>query len=142
MTLGRRPKTTPDISVLSFPSEPSAAEIRTELEKVLSSRLFSTAGGQSRFLRFAVEETIQGRGSLLKEYPIGVEAFGRGESFDPRQDSIVRVEAKKLRSNLVEYYDAEGRHDLVRIELHKGRYVPTFTRSAPAEPGGADLKPI
>jgi len=142
MALGRSPKNTPDISVLSFPSDVSAAEIRTELEKVLSSRLFSTAAGQSRFLRFVVEETLQGRAGLLKEYSIGVEAFGRGESFDPRQDSIVRVEARKLRSNLAEYYQAEGRYDPARIELRKGAYIPTFTRWASADSPGAELKPV
>ncbi|HTM50580.1 MAG TPA: FlgO family outer membrane protein [Bryobacteraceae bacterium] len=104
--------------------------------------MFSTAAGQSRFLRFVVEETLQGRAGLLKEYSIGVEAFGRGESFDPRQDSIVRVEARKLRSNLAEYYQAEGRYDPARIELRKGAYIPTFTRWASADSPGAELKPV
>jgi TolB-like protein len=142
MALGRSQKTTPDVHVLSFPPELSAGEIRTELETILSSRFFSTAVGQSRFLRFVIEETIQGRASLLKEYSIGVEAFGRGESFDPRQDSIVRVEARKLRSRLAEYYQAEGRRDPVRIDLPKGAYIPVFTKSDPAEGPGSELKPV
>jgi TolB-like protein/Tfp pilus assembly protein PilF len=104
----------------------SPDSVRFYLGKILASRSFSAAEGRSRFLRFIVEQTLQNRQDELKEYVIGVEAFARGESFDPKSDSIVRVEARKLRSKLGEYYQHEGRTDSVRIILPKGAYVPLF----------------
>jgi TolB-like protein/Tfp pilus assembly protein PilF len=115
----------------------SAEAIRSELEKILGSRTFRSAQSQSRFLRYAVEETIAGRGHMVKEYVIGAEVFGRGESFDPRLDPIVRTEARKLRARLDKYYEGEVQDtvgDPVRIEFHKGSYVPTFSRFVPTAP--------
>lgn len=115
----------------------SAEEIRSELEKILGSRTFHAAQSQSRFLRYAVEETIAGRGHLVKEYVIGAEVFGRGGSFDPRLDPIVRTQARKLRARLDKYYETEAQDpvdDPVRIEFPKGSYVPTFSRFVPGAP--------
>jgi hypothetical protein len=67
----------------------------------------------------------------VKEYTIGVEVFGRGDSFDPRTDTIVRVQARRLRSKLEEFYDVDGATDGVVIELPKGGYVPRFRQAAP-----------
>jgi TolB-like protein/tetratricopeptide (TPR) repeat protein len=99
-----------------------------ELEKVLRSRTFSRAAGQRKFLRYAVTEALEGRGHLLKEYSIG--AFLRGDSFDPRVDSIVRTEARKLRARLAKYFETEGRADPLRIHLPVGKYVPVFTAAS------------
>lgn len=109
---------------------PGRAEIRSQLCKILSSQTFRSAEGQRAFLRFAVEETIAGRGELLKEYTIGTEAFGRGESFDPRLDPIVRTQARKLRARLSKYFETEGALDALRIELPKGSYAPSFHAAA------------
>ena len=108
---------------------PDAA--RSELEKVVSSAAFQGAGRSSKLLRFLVERTVSGLGDQLKEYTVGAEALGRGESFDPRTDSIVRVEASRLRARLDLYYWSEGRMDPVRIVLPKGSYVPRFERVTP-----------
>ena len=104
----------------------SGAPIRAELERVLSSRTFRIASGQKNLLRFVVEEALADRGHLLKEYSIGVEVFHRGESFDPRINAIVRLEARKLRSRLAKYYESEGTEDPISIEIPKGAYVPVF----------------
>jgi hypothetical protein len=77
---------------------------------VLASKPFRTAESLSRILRFVVENTIEGRDDRCKEYTIGSELLERGGSFDPQTDPIVRVRAK-----LLQYYEAEGEHDRVRI---------------------------
>src|SRR5665213_1538221 len=69
---------------------------------------------------------MQAQHHRLKEYLIGLEVFNRQESFDPRVDSIVRVEARRLRAKLDEYYQTEGRDDEILIELRKGSYIPLF----------------
>jgi TolB-like protein/Tfp pilus assembly protein PilF len=104
----------------------SPQQIRDQLEKVLSGRTFGAAEGQKALLRYVVEQVIQGRGGDLKEYSVGVEAFARGESFDPRQDTIVRTEARNVRQRLARYYADEGKDDSILIELPKGGYTPRF----------------
>jgi hypothetical protein len=81
-------------------------------------------------LRFTVHETMAGRGSDLKEYLLGTAVLERGESFDPKADSIVRVQMRRLRDHLGRYYATEGRHDSVVIEIPRGAYVPTFRTAA------------
>jgi len=112
----------------------SAADIRAELEKVLRSGEFVRRPQLQRFLNFVVEEELAGRGAQLKEYVLGVGVFGRPADFDPRLDSLVRVEARRLRAALEKYYDLEGQRDPIRIELQKGSYLPSFRRSEDATP--------
>jgi TolB-like protein/tetratricopeptide (TPR) repeat protein len=102
------------------------ASVRAELAHILESRAFQASDRHRNFLTFVVNETLGGRAHTLKEYCIGVEVFGKGESFDPRIDTIVRVEARKLRSRIAKYYEDEGGRDPVRIELVKGSYAPVF----------------
>ncbi len=101
-------------------------EIRSQLERILRSRAFIQSHRIRRFLQFIVEESLLGQPHRLKEYLIGLEVFDRRDAFDPRVDSIVRVEARRLRHKLEEYYRTEGREDLIRITLRKGSYVPIF----------------
>jgi TolB-like protein/Tfp pilus assembly protein PilF len=108
----------------------SSKAVQAQVEKILSSDLFANAGNLSRFLRFIVEQTLAGQGEHLKEYRIGVEVFGRGDRFDPKEDTIVRVQARNLRAKLANYYGSVGMKDPVIIELPKGTYAPVF-RSQP-----------
>jgi TolB-like protein len=102
------------------------SQIRSELERILRSRVFVHSHRIRRFLQFVVEECLLGQQHRLKEYLIGLEVFNRLETFDPRVDSIVRVEARRLRTKLDEYYQTEGQEGEIRIELRKGSYVPIF----------------
>src|SRR6202453_4672649 len=103
-----------------------AAEIRSQLDLILRSRAFIQSHRIRRFLQFVVEESLLGQPHRVKEDLIGLEVFDRREAFDPRVDSIVRVEARRLRYKLDEYYRTEGREDGIRIVLRKGSYVPIF----------------
>ena len=78
----------------------------------------------SSLLRYIVEETLAGRGNELKEYTLGVAVLGRGSQFDPRLDSIVRVQASKLRARLAAYYKVPELNDSILIELPRGSYEP------------------
>ena len=121
---------------------PSVESIQEELDKILASKAFLRSERLSRFLRFTVEQVLKGQGDSLKEYTLGVEVFDRGDSYDPRIDAVVRVEARRVRSKLTEFYQTEGRDDSVLICLPKGSYVPIFqTReSALAQASGNKFK--
>jgi TolB-like protein/Flp pilus assembly protein TadD len=105
--------------------------VQSELERIVCSAALQHSPQLQRFLRFIVEETLAGRGARLKEYVVGLEVFGRPPGYDPRLDSLVRVEAKRLRDALEEYYAGEGNADEVRIDFQRGCYTPSF-RLAPA----------
>lgn len=107
------------------------AEVRAALERVTASDAFQRSPQLQRFLRFVVEEVWAGRSAQLKEYVVGTEVFGRPADYDPRLDSLVRVEAHRLRTALEAYYQAEGREDPVLIDLIKGSYVPSFRERTP-----------
>ena len=106
-------------------AESEAQAARRQLERVLESAGFSRNERLSGFLRFVVEGHLDGKDHELKESVIALEVFG-ARDYDPKQDSIVRAEAGRLRARLAEYYAGEGSGDPVIIELPKGGYVPSF----------------
>ncbi len=121
-------------SVESAPSfSVPADEIRTELDRVMASTGLQHSPQLQRLLRFLVSETLAGHGDRLKEYVIGVEVFGRPASYDPRLDSLVRVEVRRLRGALDLYYAGPGQRDPVVIELNKGGYQPAFRARTPEQ---------
>jgi hypothetical protein len=77
-------------------------------------------------LRYLTNLTLEGRSAELKEYTLGVTVLDRPEDYDPRIDPVVRLEARRLRLKLAEYYQQEGLDDPVIIDLPKGGYVPEF----------------
>jgi len=113
--------------------EPVADDVRKALDRILASSGFANAERMSRFLRYVVERSLAGESDQIKEYAIGVDVFGRNADYDPRLDSLVRVEARRLRSKLDEYYASEGKAEDVVISIRRGTYVPVF-QHRPAEP--------
>ena len=101
-----------------------ARQVLEQLERIVSSTGFVDAGRLAPFLRFLVERTLAGE--PVKETVIGVEVFGRPADYDSRLDPIVRVEARRLRSRLAEYYAGPGAADPVTVDLPKGAYLPVF----------------
>jgi TolB-like protein len=118
-------------------SPPDADAVRAQLERILASPGFANADRLSRFLRFVVERTLDGEGDQLKEYRLGTEVFDRPADYDPRLDSIVRVEARRLRAKLAEYYDGTGRKDPTVIRVDKGGYAASFEAATPESPAAA-----
>ena len=106
-------------------------EIRAELDRILGADVLAGATRLSRLLRYIVERTISGEGDQLKEYVLGVEVFDRPPSYDPRLDSIVRVEARRLRAKLEEYYLGPGAANPLVISIPRGSYVPVFSTPSP-----------
>jgi len=104
----------------------SEQAIREELDRVLQSPIFAQSDRLGRFLRFTVEHAIGGTQDVLKEYLIGAEVYDRKPPYHPSQDSIVRTEARRLRSKLKEYYEGEGKSDPIFIYFRPGSYVPVF----------------
>src|ERR1700693_4313438 len=89
--------------------------IREQLLRMLDSSIFVHSHRLSRFLRFTVETTLAGQAENLKEYLIGTEVYDRRPPYHPSSDSIVRSEARRVRSRLKEYYEPVGKDDTVLL---------------------------
>ena len=119
----------------SLPKGISKRNIFAQLDRILTSPAFVNSERLSRLLRFTVEQATEGATDRLKEYALALSVFDKRDSFDPRFDPIVRVEAGRLRTRLKSYYDGDGRYDSLLIELPKGSYVPRFRSPSLPEPG-------
>src|SRR6476620_9243292 len=119
---------------------PSPSAVGSQLNKILSSDAFVHSPQLCRFLRFVVEQEVAGKGAQLKEYILGVQVLRKDESFDPRIDTAVRTEARRLRQKLAEYYQAEGRNDSMEIALPKGSYRAVF-RARPGSDSPTAIAP-
>jgi hypothetical protein len=106
-------------------------QIREELNRVLSGHEFRSTKRSQDFLRYVVENTLQGHADMLKERTIGIEVFGRPTTYDPSDDATVRVKAGEVRKRLGLYYSDQGAQDPIRIELPSGTYVPEFHPGPP-----------
>ena len=124
--------------VASEPKDDTISEdaIRDELSRILESSMFVQSDRLGRFLRFTVETTLAGEAETMKEYLIGTEVYDRPPSYHPSEDSIVRSEARRLRSKLKEYYDSVGKDDSVFIYYRPGSYVPVFRARPSHGPNG------
>jgi hypothetical protein len=124
------------------PVKSSAAAARSdekaELERVLSSEMFRRSPALRSFLSYVGRECFHEPQRHIKEYEIAVEALGRGASFDPSKDSIVRVEASKLRRRLEQYYATTGTSHSVQVRLPHSGYMPAFKWARNGE-NGIDL---
>jgi hypothetical protein len=109
-------------------SEPVVPEalIREELERVLASHDFQASRLCQSFLRYAVEQTLNGQTENLKERTIGIDVFGKLPSYDPSEDAGVRVKAGEVRKRLRSYYSDQPAEAKVLIELPPGTYIPEF----------------
>src|SRR6266496_4187142 len=108
-------------------------EVRAELQSVLQSQSFARSPGLSRLLSYLCHKVVAGESNQIKEYSVALDVFGRQESFDQDSDSIVRVQANRLRKRLAEYYAAEGKAHKIRITIPVGQYVPIFDEQEQAD---------
>lgn len=106
---------------------------RTELHAVLQAPIFVRSPALSHLLSYLCDKTFAGETNQIKEYSIALDVFDRRDSFDQDTDSIVRVEANRLRKRLSEYYARDGAADPVRITIPVGQYVPRFQHVAVPE---------
>ena len=107
------------------------ADAGAQVRRILESKAFRTSEVHRNLLNYLAGKSIAGDADSLKEYTVGLDVFAKPSSYDPRQESVVRMHMARLRQKLAEYYRTEGVADPVVIDLPKGGFKVTF-----------DLKPI
>lgn len=140
-------ETLSDFAERARPVDWTRTEVLQEMNRILSSPMFAKSVRLSRFLRVAVEYLVEGKSELLKEYTVGTEVYERGAAYDPTHDTIVRTEARRLRSKLNEFYSCDHYPGAVTIGFVAGSYVPVITprdrtRALPELPIGDSLKQV
>jgi tetratricopeptide (TPR) repeat protein len=103
-------------------------EVLLQLERILADKRFAGAERTARFLQYVVEKTLAGGASEIKEIVIAIDLYSRSAGYDPKIDSVVRVEATRVRNKLNSYYQEQGCCDPILITIPKGSYVPQFER--------------
>jgi hypothetical protein len=104
----------------------AAEDIRAQVGRLIQSKTFETSEVHRRLLQYLAEKSISGEADRLKEYTIGLEAFGKPPTYDPKHDSIVRLQAGRLRQKLVAYYQTEAAVDAIRVSMPKGAFKLNF----------------
>ncbi len=133
---------------------PPRAEIEAALERIQAWPGLARSPQLAKFLNYIVEAKLNGNEANIKAYSIAVDVLGRPQSFDPQSDPIVRVQARRLRAALEEYYAGDGAGEAIRFYLPVGRYIPEFgppgdepaesaseSTAAPAVLGGPAMTP-
>ena len=100
--------------------------VRLQVDRILHSECFRGAESMRNLLAYLASKMLAGDADQLKEYSIGVDAFGKPPSYDPRSDSTVRVQTGRLRQKLAEYYRTEGALDTVIVDLPKGQLTLAY----------------
>jgi hypothetical protein len=115
---------------------------QTQIQRILQSKAFRTSEVQRNLLSYLAEKSLEGVADGLKEYTVGLDVFAKPASYDPRQESTVRMHLARLRQKLAEYYRTEGVNDPIVLELPKGGFKVIFeprvteAPAAPIEQGG------
>lgn len=105
---------------------PERLQFLGQVDKLVASRTLHGSESLCKLLRYLANYSLEHPGASPKEYQIATEVFGRQPDFDPHLDSMVRVQAGRLRTKLAEYYASEGAEDQVLVEIPKGNYVLSF----------------
>jgi hypothetical protein len=114
---------------------PAREATHAQVERILQNRDLRLTEVQRRLLLYLVEKSLAGESDDLKEYTVGIDALGKPPSYDPRQESVVRMHVARLRQKLTDYYRADGVSDPIVINLPKGGFkVLLEERAAPAPP--------
>lgn len=113
---------------------PTHEEVRAALGRVLASEGFVNSPRLKDFLTYIVEEALSGRGNDIKGKIVATDVYGKDLDEGGSALNLVRVEARRLRRGLDDYYSEAGRAETVRIGMQTGGYRPGFERIAQVAP--------
>lgn len=97
-----------------------------QIQRILQSKTFRTSEVHRNLLNYLADKSLAGEADNLKEYTVGLDVFAKPSSYDPRQESTVRMHVARLRQKLAEYYRTEGADDPIIVDLPKGGFRVTF----------------
>ena len=112
-----------------------------QIQRIVQSKAFRTSEVHRNLLSYLAEKSLSGNADSLKEYTVGLDVFAKPDSYDPRQESTVRMHVARLRQKLAEYYRTEGAEDSIILDLPKGGFKVTFEQRPVAVEAPAAVEP-
>ena len=79
---------------------PELDQHRILIQRIIASKAFKTSEVHRNLLNYLAEKSLAGEAHNLKEYTVGLDVFGKPASYDPRQESVVRMHVGRLRQKL------------------------------------------
>ncbi len=107
---------------------------QTQVQRIIQSKAFRTSEVHRNLLHYLAEKSLSGTADSLKEYTVGLDVFAKPASYDPRQESVVRMHVARLRQKLAEYYRTEGVNDAVIVDRSQGRFQSYLSKRARSRP--------
>jgi len=107
-------------------------------QRMAASRSLGRSELLSKFLLYVCDRYLAGQLDEISEQQIGIRVFSRAAGFNTADDNIVRSYARLLRRRIADYFEHEGRDELLRLEIPRGGYLPVFTAHVPAAGQQAD----
>ena len=116
---------------MSVAHAPAMVDLQTDerwqlVQRIVSSPHFQKSTRLRELLQYIVEQTLHGNAHELTEQHIGNALFHKPSDYSPLEDSSVRVHVRQLRLKLHEYFNEDGRNELIILEIPKGSYAPMF----------------
>lgn len=134
----------PETFLASSACDFSEHEIRGELRRVIASEDFPATLRNRKFLTYVVERALQSEphSGRVTAHDIATKVLGRRDNFNPVEDPIVRIEAARLRKDLLTYYLKSGRRNPLRIDVPRGGYNAVFFRPVEQEEIDPEPQPV
>lgn len=136
--IARSTPAAPPVSPLDIPKSPEWLLV----QRIIASPAFARSALLMNFLLYVCDRKLQGKEDEITEHQIGVQALGRPGNYHPGEDNIVRNYARMLRKRLEEFFDNEGKHELLRISIPRGQYVPIFEPAGPILEAAPEPEPV
>ena len=106
-------------------------DYRDHVRKIIASKGFGHSRSYAALLEYIVQKSVEG--DIPKEASIAIDVFGKDGTFNPSEDTLVRVYVHNLRKKLQTYYQGDGREEAYQILILKGRYQAIFLPKAEIE---------
>ena len=101
----------------------TSADLKEAFDQLIASKTFSRSGQLKRLLEYLRKASESADPSAWSEMSIGINVFGR-KDFNPKLDTIVRVEIRRFRLKLDEFYAGEGAALPLRLRVERNTYKP------------------
>jgi len=105
------------------------------VHRIVSSRHLLKAPQLREILLYLARRVLDDNATAIGEQEIGCKVLGRRPDFSPNEDNIVRVQVRRLRSKLEEYFSSDGADEPMVVTIPKGAYLLCF------EPRHARVQP-
>lgn len=106
----------------------NAQECWEGVQRIAASNVFHRAPRIRELLLYLADRSLHGSPEELAESHIADRVFNR-KNYNPAEDNLVRASVRQLRLKLKEYFETEGKNESWVVELPRGSYQISFSRS-------------